>query len=56
MVDAEETRLTASTETTVLLGAGAEQQEDDNGARKTSWGGYDDFEDLPWWKTPTVCC
>ncbi|KAI3329419.1 MFS general substrate transporter [Xylariaceae sp. AK1471] len=59
MVDAEETRQNRSTETTALLGSGAEQQEDEaennvNGTRKHSWAGYDDFEGLPWWKTPSV--
>ncbi|KAI0914672.1 MFS general substrate transporter [Ustulina deusta] len=59
MIDTEESTLSESTETTTLLGAGAEQQEDrpgnnNDGIGKQSWGGYDDFKGLPWWRTPTV--
>ncbi|KAI8623877.1 MFS general substrate transporter [Xylariaceae sp. FL1651] len=58
MVDAEENRLSEPTETTPLFGAGAGQQDeaenDNNGPRKQSWEGDDEFEGLPWWKRPTV--
>ncbi|KAI1279164.1 MFS general substrate transporter [Xylaria sp. FL0933] len=59
MVDTEEHRHNESTETTALIGAGAEQQEyepgnTNDGIRKQSWTGYDDFQGLPWWKAPTV--
>ncbi|KAK0620364.1 major facilitator superfamily domain-containing protein [Immersiella caudata] len=39
------------TETTTLLGG-----ESENGGppRKDSWVGFEDFEGLPWWKTPSV--
>ncbi|KAI0460179.1 MFS general substrate transporter [Xylaria acuta] len=60
MVDTEESRRNESTEETLLLGAGAEQQEigpesNNNVTRVRSWEGYDDFKGSPWWKTPTVC-
>ncbi|KAI0428406.1 MFS general substrate transporter [Xylaria sp. FL1042] len=60
MIDTEENRRNESTETTALIGVGAEQQEGDepgnnNGeTRKQSWTGHDDFQGLPWWKRPTV--
>ncbi|KAI0409568.1 MFS general substrate transporter [Xylaria palmicola] len=59
MVDAEESRQDEPTEATSLLGTGAGEYErglesSGNGTRKSSWGGYDDFTGLPWWKTPTV--
>ncbi|KND93116.1 Nitrilase and fragile histidine triad fusion protein NitFhit [Tolypocladium ophioglossoides CBS 100239] len=49
-------------ETTRLLGAGAQEDGDGvgegNGAgangRKDGWNGFDDFEGLPWWRTPSV--
>ncbi|KAI0191606.1 MFS general substrate transporter [Astrocystis sublimbata] len=50
-----------STEESSLLGAGAEAEqpgigsEADNDATKPrSWEGYDEFNGLPWWRTPTV--
>jgi hypothetical protein len=44
---------TEVSETTTLLGASG----DDGGSapRKDSWVGFEDFEGLPWWKTPSVC-
>ncbi|KAI0974508.1 MFS general substrate transporter [Xylaria arbuscula] len=59
MVDTEDGRQQEPIETTSLLGAGAEQQQDgprknNDGIRRPSWGGRDDFKDFPWWRKPTV--
>ncbi|POR37204.1 Nitrilase and fragile histidine triad fusion protein NitFhit [Tolypocladium paradoxum] len=47
-----------ATETTRLLGAGAHEDGHGHGAgangREDSWNGFDDFEGLPWWRTPSV--
>ncbi|GAP85983.1 putative mfs general substrate transporter protein [Rosellinia necatrix] len=56
MVDRERGGDDESTEVTSLLGAGAEHPGagNGNGTTKSSWEGYDEFQGLPWWKTPTV--
>ncbi|TGJ85071.1 hypothetical protein E0Z10_g3713 [Xylaria hypoxylon] len=59
MIDTNESSQNESTEETQLLDTEAEQQEDgtennNDGIRKQSWDGYNDFMGLPWWKTPTV--
>lgn len=45
------------TETTQLLGAGAEENGDGAVVETTNNGGWDglaDFEGLPWWRRPSV--
>ena len=39
-----------------LLGAGTQSDYDEaaRAPRKGSWNGFEDFEGLPWWKTPSV--
>ncbi|KAI1127733.1 MFS general substrate transporter [Nemania abortiva] len=58
MIDTEAGSRNESTEVTSLLSAGTEQadgsEDSNNGLRKQSWEGYDDFIGLPWWKRPTV--
>ncbi|KAI1828511.1 MFS general substrate transporter [Xylaria intraflava] len=61
MIDADDIGVTGLTETTSLLGAGAEQQQPDDlendatyGPAKQHYAGHGDFEGLPWWKTPSV--
>lgn len=49
-----------TTESTTLLSNGTEEASgagaNGNGnGRKSSWSGFDDFEGLPWWRTPSVC-
>jgi hypothetical protein len=39
-------------ETTALLDGGPP----DGQVRKDSWVGFEDFEGLPWWRKPSVCC
>jgi hypothetical protein len=41
------------TETTGLLGDGA-YPHGSNGSRKDGWIGFEDFDGLPWWRTPSV--
>ncbi|KAK3307059.1 major facilitator superfamily domain-containing protein [Chaetomium strumarium] len=42
------------TETSVLLGAGAQTSKNAHRVREDSWAGTADFDGLPWWKRPTV--
>lgn len=47
------------TETTRLLGGGAEENGNRAVVKSTSKGGWDglaDFEGLPWWRRPSVSC
>ena len=41
-----------ASESTTLLGSSSD---DSSALRKDSWVGFEDFEGLPWWKTPSVC-
>jgi hypothetical protein len=44
-----------ATERTSLLGSGADAApESQRDARKDSWVGFKEFDDLPWYKTPSV--
>jgi hypothetical protein len=61
MVDNEGREQSEPTEVTSLLGEGARQPSDESGdndgtrdMRKPSWDDHGDFDNLPWWKTPTV--
>lgn len=58
--DDEDLDVRDATETTGLLGAGAEsghgapEVEGDSLPRKDSWEGSADFDGLPWWRRPSV--
>lgn len=58
--DDDDLEVRDATETTGLLGAGAEEVEEapedgsDSLPRKDSWVGAEDFEGLPWWRRPSV--
>ncbi|UNI21809.1 hypothetical protein JDV02_007765 [Purpureocillium takamizusanense] len=45
-----------ATESTTSLSTGAQDVGDgaNDGGRKSNWSGFDDFEGLPWWRTPSV--
>lgn len=53
--DPDETE-TDTTEASRLLDAGVQAGEDqnENTGNKPTWSGLEDFEGLPWWKTPSV--
>lgn len=53
--DSDDAEADFSESTALLLPGDSNGEDGAESPRKASWSGLDEFEGLPWWKTPSVC-